>query len=112
MISHAEVRAIALGFPGVEEGLRYGTPAFHVRKKLLARFHPDNESLVLTMDFDTREFVLRQHPEVFYLTDHYRDYEYVLVRLEAATCDQIREYIENSWRKFAPKRLVSEYDSR
>ena len=35
------VRKIALSFPGVEEGTSFGTPAFRVRKKFLARLRED-----------------------------------------------------------------------
>lgn len=112
MITHQEIRSIALSLPGVEEGPCYGTPGFRVRKKLLARFHPDGESLVLAMDPDTREFVLRRQPEVFYLTDHYRNSGLVLVRLEHATRELVLQHMENSWRRFAPKRLVADYTPR
>ena len=33
------VQAIARALPGAVEGMSYGTPAFHVRKKLFVRLH-------------------------------------------------------------------------
>lgn len=42
-ITLATVRRLALSFPGVEEGLSYGTPGFRVRGKFLARFWEDGE---------------------------------------------------------------------
>jgi hypothetical protein len=39
-VTLATVRRLALGFPGVEEGLSYGTPGFRVRGKFLARLDP------------------------------------------------------------------------
>ena len=101
---------MALGLPGVEEAPCYGTPGFRLRKKLLARFHQDGESLVLAMDFDEREFLLRHRPDVFYITDHYRNYRYVLVRLAAAAEADVREHLEQAWRRAAPRKLVAEYD--
>ncbi|MGH7506606.1 MAG: MmcQ/YjbR family DNA-binding protein [Longimicrobiales bacterium] len=108
--AHEQVRAIAMALPGVEEAPCYGTPGFRVRKKLLARFHQDGESLVLKTDRDTREFLIRHRPRTFYLTDHYRNYPYVLVRLAAADPGELREHLEQAWRQAAPKRLVAEYD--
>ncbi|ATB47429.1 MmcQ/YjbR family DNA-binding protein [Corallococcus macrosporus] len=35
------LRELALSFPGMEEGTSFGTPAFRVRKKFIARFHED-----------------------------------------------------------------------
>lgn len=42
------VRRLALALPGVEEGVSYGTPAFRVRGKLLARLREDG----IVADFD------------------------------------------------------------
>lgn len=101
---------MALALPGVEEAPCYGTPGFRVRSRVLARFHQDGESLVLKMDRDTRDFVLRHRADVFYLTDHYRNYPYVLVRLAAASPAEVREHLEQAWRQAAPKKLVAEWE--
>jgi hypothetical protein len=45
------VRQLALALPGVEEGTSYGTPAFKVKGKLLARFHQDGESMVVKIEY-------------------------------------------------------------
>ena len=44
-VTLATVRRLALAFPGVEEGLSYGTPGFRVRGKVLARMWEDGEML-------------------------------------------------------------------
>jgi hypothetical protein len=111
-VTHAHVRRMALAFPGVEEEPSYGTPAFKVRGKLLARFHQDGESLVLRMDVDTRDFVLKHRPAMFFLTDHYRNYPYVLVRLTSADAAELRVHFEQAWRTSAPKKLVKEHEQR
>ena len=41
------IREIAFSFPGVTEASCYGTPAFYLNKKLLARFKEDGLSLVI-----------------------------------------------------------------
>jgi hypothetical protein len=46
-VTLATVRRLALAFPGVEEGLSYGTPGFRVRGKFLARMKEDGETLVV-----------------------------------------------------------------
>jgi hypothetical protein len=50
------VREIALALPGVEEGTSYGTPAFRVRGKFLARLREDGETLVVKCDYPERDF--------------------------------------------------------
>ncbi len=52
------VRQLALELPEVEEGTSYGTPAFRVGGKILARFHQDGESLVLKVEFAAREVLM------------------------------------------------------
>ncbi|MGH7589303.1 MAG: MmcQ/YjbR family DNA-binding protein [Gemmatimonadota bacterium] len=101
------VRRVAEGLPEVQEGTSYGTPALRVRGKGFARLREDGESLVLRTDFDSRDVLLRAQPDVFYITDHYRDYPYVLVRLSAIHPDQLRELVADSWFLMAPKTLVA-----
>jgi hypothetical protein len=100
------VRELAHTLPGVEDGTSYGTPALKVKGKLLARLREDGETLVLRADALSREALLRAAPAVFFLTDHYRDYPWVLVRLSAARREQMRELLEDAWRRVAPARLA------
>ena len=101
------VRQLALALPAVEEGTSYGTPAFRVRGKFFARMWEDGETLVLKIGFDARELLLQADPETFYITDHYRGYPAVLVRLPAVEPGQLRDLLEEAWRFNAPKRLVT-----
>ena len=55
---------------------------------------------------DEREALVAQEPEAFFFTDHFRDYPAVLVRLAETTPDRLRPYLERSWRRRAPKRLL------
>jgi hypothetical protein len=97
---------MALALPEAEEGMSYGTPAFKVRGKLFARLKEDGETLVVKVGFDAREVLMQADPETFFLTDHYRGYPYVLVRLAAVEPDALREVLDEAWRNSAPKRLV------
>lgn len=105
------VRDLAGTLPGVEEGTSYGTPALKVRRKLMVRLKEDGQTLVLRTDFVERDHLLRANPRVFYLTDHYRDYPWVLVRLPEVARTELEELLTDAWRRVAPKRLVAEYDA-
>ena len=105
------VRRLALALPGVEEGTSYGTPAFRAGGKILARFHQDGESLVLKVEFAPREVLTGTHPEAFYVTDHYRCWPFMLVRLENVELNLLRGLIEEAWRGIAPKRAIAKYDA-
>ena len=103
------VRRIALAFPEVVEGRSYGTPAFHVRRKLMTRLWEDGETLVVKVDPADRPGFLEGSPDTFYLTDHYRNYPTMLVRLLHIHEDALSSVIEGAWRFTAPRKMVTAY---
>ena len=106
------VRRVALALPGVEEGSSYGTPGFRVRGKFLARMWEDGETLVVKCGDEERDFRMQADPATFYITDHYRGYPTVLIHLSKVRLADLREVLEEAWRRNAPKRLVAEYDQK
>jgi len=111
-VTFETVRQVALALPKVEEGTSYGTPAFRVAGKFLLRLREDGESLAVKIGFDERDLLMAADPETFYITDHYRGYPAVLVRLAAVDRDRLREVLEEAWRFCAPKRLAAGFRSR
>jgi hypothetical protein len=105
------VRQLALALPGVEEGTSYGTPAFKVGGKLLARFHQDGESLVVKVEYAAREVLMGANPKTYYITDHYRCWPWMLVRVSSVDPDELRGLLEDAWRRSAPRRLVAAWES-
>ena|SRR5205807_6694486 len=103
------VREIAQTLPGAEESTSYGTPAFKVKGKLFARQHQDGESLVVGVDFEEREEMMSAAPEKFYITDHYLNYPWMLVRMSKVRPDELRDLLIGSWRRAAPKGLVGAF---
>ena len=106
------VQAIARALPGAVEGTSYGTPAFHVRKKLFVRLHQSGESIVIMIDLAEREALMEIDPETCFITDHYLNYPAMLVRLATVRPKALRELIEDSWRSRAPANLVAEYGGK
>ena len=102
------VQAIARELPGAVEGTSYGTPAFHVRKKLFVRLHPSGESIVIMVDMEEREALMAIDPETCFITDHYLNYPAMLVRLATVKPKALRELIEDSWRSRAPESLIAD----
>jgi len=100
------VREIAQTLAGAEESTSYGTPAFKVKGKLFARQHQDGESLVIPMEFEAREEMIVAAPEKFYITDHYLNYPYLLVRMSKVNADELRDLLMGAWRRVAEKHLV------
>jgi hypothetical protein len=108
-VTFETVRRLALALPGVEEGTSYGTPGFRVRGKLLARMWEDSEVLVVKCGDDERDFRMQADPETFFITDHYRGYPTVLIHLSRVREPDLKEVLEEAWRRAAPKSLVKQF---
>jgi hypothetical protein len=109
-ITFQALRDFAATLPGVEEGTSYGTPALRVKGKFFLRLKEDGGTVVLKTDFYERDHLVGAHPEAFFVTDHYRDYPAVLVRLAAVRASHLRALVVDAWRRHAPRRLVDAYD--
>ena len=105
-VSYSRDQEIAREFPGVENSTSYGTPALKVRGTLLARLKEDGATLVLKTTLTDRELLLGGAPDIFYLTDHYRKFPWILVRLPQIDESFLRELIAEAWRLSAPSHLL------
>lgn len=105
-VSFAEASKFARTLPGVSESTSYGTPALKVKGKLFARLQEDGETLVLRMDSVNRDFLLHDEPNLFFLTDHYVNYPWILLRLTRVTMKRLRELLEDARRLAAPRRIT------
>jgi hypothetical protein len=108
---HERFLRIALAMPAAEDSTSYGTPSVKVRGKLMSRWRTEAEgALAIRCDFLDRQILLLAQPEVFFLTDHYRDYPMVLMRLEKASRTTMVAAVERAWRLVAPAKLVRQRD--
>jgi hypothetical protein len=109
-VSPAQLRAMVKRLPSTAEGPCYGTPGFRVKGKLIARLWEDNRTLVVKIDRTERELLIEAEPDVYFVTDHYRGYDWVLVNLSKVKSADLVRMIENAWRSVAPKRLIRELE--
>jgi hypothetical protein len=101
------VRSVLLSLPGVTESLSHGTPGFYVQKKLLARLWENGEVLVVRIE--DREKWLKANPEIYFITDHYKNYPTILVNLEKVDPEELKQLLIDAWMRRASKNLVKEY---
>jgi hypothetical protein len=106
-----DVREFALALPGVVDGTSYGTPALKVGGKLIVRLHQSLDCVVLRSDLLDREILMQSAPDAFFITDHYRDYPWILVRLGVVEKSALPDLIERAWRLVASKTLVKKHDN-
>jgi hypothetical protein len=92
------IRKMALALEGVEEGTSYGTPAFKVNGKMMARLREDLAALVVGLPIDDREELIKADPETYFITDHYLNYPWILVRLAKVRPDAMRDLLRGAWR--------------
>ncbi len=111
-VDFTQIQKLACALPGVDVSTSYGTPALKVGGKLFARQHQTEDALVLRADLLDRHILMQSNPQVFYITDHYRDYPWVLVRLSAVELASFPDLLERAWRLVAPKPLISQLKRR
>jgi hypothetical protein len=111
-VSFETVREVARAFRGIEESTSYGTPALKVKGKLFVRLHQSGECFVLRVDLKDRDALIRSEPAVFYLTDHYRDYPWVLVRFLTVDPAALPVMIERAWRLVATPAMLAKTPNR
>lgn len=108
-----DIRQMVLAFPEVQEHLVFGGPTFKIGKRFLAciaKIDPDT-LVVKVPDRLEREYLLAQKPEIYYLTEHYVNFECLLVRMPLVDADELRGLVEAAWLAYAPKKLVKQYQA-
>ncbi|HEY6621566.1 MAG TPA: MmcQ/YjbR family DNA-binding protein [Steroidobacteraceae bacterium] len=109
--SFNDIREMALALPGVEDGTSYGTAAVKVGGRLFARQHQSMDCVVLRCELLDREILMQSAPDAFFITDHYRDHPWILLRLGAVDKRELPELIERAWRLVASKTLIKKHDA-
>lgn len=111
-VTWAAVRKLALSFPGVSEGSSYGEPAFLLDGKFFSRFNQKEQGLVVYAEEELRDALLAGRPDVYFTTDHYRNYPYVLARLARLPRAELAALFEGAFRAKAKRKRVAEYDAK
>jgi hypothetical protein len=99
---------IGCSLPEVEEGIWFRTPALKVRGKSFVRLKEDGASVVFLLEnVDEQEFLIRAQPDLYFITDHYRDWPAVLARLPRLRAPECKLRLEEAWKIKAPKKLLA-----
>jgi hypothetical protein len=106
-VTKAQLRKVALSFPEAHEKPSYGRPAYFVAKKFFTRLRDEDASIVWIVDsIDERDNLIELDPKTYFITEHYRDYPSVLVRVARINETMLRKMLERRFRKIAPKKLL------
>ena len=100
-VTFDSVRKLALALPGTEEGTMYGGVAFRVGGRMFAcqptHRSAEPNSLVVRIDFDQRDELLRIEPDTYYVTEHYIGYASILVRLSRVHPDAMSGLVRTAY---------------
>ena len=102
--------ALGMGaaLPGVVRTTLWGCPALKVRGEMMACV-PSNKSaepgsLVIRVDRVARAGMVAEQPDLYYVPEHYVNYDGVLVRLERATPEVMRDLMAMAHRFVSRKK--------
>jgi hypothetical protein len=83
-----------LAMPGTDERLWFNQPSVFIHDRFLAKVHHKEDAVTLQVgSMDMRDMMLEAEPKLFYITDHYRKFPFVLIRLSALTPKVLKEIL-------------------
>lgn len=94
------VLEIARSMPDVQDTVSQRGIGLKIRGKLFActatHKSAEPDTLMVRMDLEERELALATEPEMYYLTDHYRGYPAILVRLSQINRTALRRLLKDA----------------
>jgi hypothetical protein len=117
------VKRLGLELPGVQALTKYdGTPVLKIQGCFVAGLathrSAEPDTVVVRFDLDDRQGLMDDAPETYYLTDYYRPYPLILIRLGTIADDALRGVLSVSRRlamaKARPRRhkMTNRSDAR
>ena len=100
--------ALARELPEVEEATSWGRPSLTVRGETFAGLSRHEGAMWARCDPDERPLLVASNSDLYRLTPHFeRSPAYLLVWLELAEKEDVRERLIDAWLLKAPKRLAA-----
>ena len=125
MVTVDDAAWVALALPEVTEGARRGTRTWSVDGKAFAWERPFSKAdirrfgdaavpdgpviAVRVSDLAEKEAMLATRPSAFFTIPHFDGYAAVLIHLNTATIEALREALVDGWLACAPPKLAARY---
>ncbi|MHB8574844.1 MAG: MmcQ/YjbR family DNA-binding protein [Dehalococcoidia bacterium] len=94
---------MALALPEAEERETWGEATFRVRDKIFAMLHAETANVKASLE--AQQALVASEPATFSIAPYTGRYGWVSIRLASVDPDELRELLEEAWRRTAPKRL-------
>ena len=104
MTSAADVRALALALPEVEEAPHFESASFRVRGKILVTLGA--ETCTLKLPLEIQESLCQSDPAAIELPAHWSKHGWTTITLAGFDAGKLADLIVVSWRQVAPKALL------
>lgn len=83
-----------LAIPGTDERPWFHKPSVFIHDRFLSKVHDKEEAVTLQVgSMEMRDMMLEAEPRLFYITDHYRKFPFVLIRLSALDSKTLKEIL-------------------
>ena len=93
-LSRTEAHKLMLAIPGTDERLWFNEPSVFIHDRFLSKLHKKEEAVTLQVgSMEMRDMMLEAEPRLFYITDHYRKFPFVLIRLKALSAKTRKEIL-------------------
>jgi hypothetical protein len=101
-LSFDDVWELGLKLPEVTKATSWGASGLKAAKTLMAcqaiNKSAEPSSLMVRVSLEERKRLMKEQPDVYYLTPHYEPYPCVLVRLSHIRRADLRDLLGSAWR--------------
>ena len=125
MATMDSANSILAELPDIVESVRYGHSAWGVGKNVFAWVRPFSKAdlkrfgdetppsgpilAVRTADQNDKEAILAAHPRSCFTIPHFDDFSAVLIDVDNAEDDELRELLVDGWLVYAPKDVAEAF---
>lgn len=111
-MTEAELRAMALDYPGAAEGFNMKSAVFKVNGKALCRLLDADRAMLTGVPAEEIELLTEAEPGAFWADAHFKGARCLAVTLSAVEGAALRPYLDRRFREIARKAEVAAWDAR
>ena len=102
---------MALGLPEVTEKVTWDVDiTFRVRDKIFVIMGPDGAGASVKASREAQQALVASDPTTFSVSPYTGRFGWTSVDLSRVDPEEMRELVEEAWRRTAPRRLVAAFD--
>ena len=112
-VTYDQLKAWVLALPGTSEVFveRWNEHTLRCGEKIIVIGDPKSAAASVKASVQDQAELLAGAPDTYQKAAYVGRYGWVRVDLKKADAAELRQVVEDAWRRTAPKKLVREYDS-